>query len=107
MSGHIHCGLHYPSVSMGTDVAPSTFCMCSFQGLQPHHITCGLHPSSVDALVDVQSRSCNFLFIHPREALLVGHQVTALALFSCGIQFLSPLIEVVLHGVGLVHLSHV
>ena len=44
---------------------------------------------------------------HPREALLVGHQVTALPLFSCGILFSSPQTEVVLCGVGLVHLSHV
>ena len=44
---------------------------------------------------------------HPREALLVGCQVTTLPLSSCGILFLSPLAEVVLHGVGLVHLSHV
>ena len=43
----------------------------------------------------------------PREALLVGHQVTDLPLSSCGILFLSPLTEVVLCGVGLVHLSHV
>ena len=45
-------------------------------------------------------------FFHPREALLVGHWVTTLPLFSCGILFFSPLTEVVLHGVGLVHLSH-
>ena len=44
---------------------------------------------------------------HPREALLVGHWVTTLPLSSCGILFLSALTEVVLHGVGLVHLSHV
>ena len=51
-------------------------------------------------------RSCNFPFFHPREALLVGHLVTTLPLSSCGILFSSPLTEVVLHGVGLVHLSH-
>ena len=106
MSGHIHYWLHYPPASMGSDVTPSALCTCSFQGLQPHHITCGLHPSSVDAPVDVHGRSCNFPFIRPREALLVGHQVSALPLFSCGIHFLPPLTEVVLHGVGLVHLSH-
>ena len=44
---------------------------------------------------------------HPREALLVGHQVTTLPLSSCGVLFFPPLTEVVLHGVGLVHLSHV
>ena len=38
--------------------------------------------------------------LHPREALLVGHWVTALPLSSSGILFLSPLAEVVLHGVG-------
>ena len=72
---------------------------------QSHHITWGLHPSPVDAPVDVHSRSHNFPFIYPREALLVGHWVTVLPLFSCGIHFLPPLTEVVLHGVGLVHLS--
>ena len=66
----------------------------------------GLHPSSVDALVDIYSRSCNFPFFHPREALLVGHQITALPLFSCVVLFLSPLVGLVLHGVGLVHLAH-
>ena len=44
---------------------------------------------------------------HPREALLVGHQVTTLPFSSCGVLFLSPVTEVVLHRVGLVHLSHV
>ena len=66
----------------------------------------GHHPSSVDTLVDVHGRSCSFPFIHPREALLVGCWVTTLPLFSCGVKFISPPTEVVLHGVGLVHLSH-
>ena len=57
--------------------------------------------------IDVHGISCIILFFHTREALLVGHWVTALPLFSCGILFSSPLLEVVLHGVGLVHLSHV
>ena len=43
----------------------------------------------------------------PQESLLVGHWVTALPFSSCDILFLSPLAEVVLHGVVLVHLSHV
>ena len=43
----------------------------------------------------------------PREALLVGHWVITLPLSSCGILFFSPPTEVVLHGVWLVHLSHV
>ena len=86
---------------------PSASCACSFRGLQPNHFTCGLHLSSVDALVDVHDPSHNFLFFHPREALLVGHWVTALPSFSCGILFSSPPKEVVLCGVGLVHLSHV
>ena len=68
---------------------------------------CGLHPSPVDAPVDIHGRSHSFLLIHPREALLVGHQVTTLPLFSCGVHFISPPTEVVLCGVGLVHLSHV
>ena len=107
MIGHIPLGVHYPPASMGIDIVPSALRTCSFQGLQPHHITCGLHPSSVDALVDVHGWSCNFPFFHPREALLVGCRVTALLLSSCGVLFLSSLTEVVLHGVGLVHLSHV
>ena len=74
--------------------------MCSFQGLQPNHFTCGLHLSSVDAPVDIHGISCNFLFFHPREALLVDCQVTALPSFSCGILFPSPPTEVGLHGVG-------
>ena len=86
---------------------PSALHTCSSGGLQPNHFTWGLHPSSVDALVDVHDPSCNFPFFHPREALLVGHWVTALPGFSCGILSSSPPKEVVLHGVGLAHLSHV
>ena len=107
MSGHICHGVHYLPASIGIDVVPSALCMYSFQGLQPHRIIWSLHLSSVDALVDIHSRSHNFPFFHTREALLVGHWVTALPLFSCSIHFVSPLTEVVLHGVGLVHLSHV
>ena len=44
----------------------------------------------MDALVDVHSLSQNFPFFHPREALLVGHWVTALPSFSWGVLFLSP-----------------
>ena len=86
---------------------PSALRTCSSGGLQPNHFTCGLHPSSVDAPVDIHDPSCNFPFFHPREALLVGHWVTALPSFSCGILSSSPPKEVVLHGVGLAHLSHV
>ena len=105
--GCIPLGVHYPPASMGIDIIPSTLHTHSFQGLQPHHITCGLHPTSVDTPVDVHGRSCNFPFFHPREALLVGCWVTTLPLSSCGILFLSPLTEVVLHGLRLVHMSHV
>ena len=69
---------------------PSALPMCSFQGPQPSHFTCGLHPSSVDALVDIHGPSHNFPFFHPREALLVGHWVTALPSCSCGILLSSP-----------------
>ena len=86
---------------------PSALHTCSSRGLQPIRFTCGLHPSSVDAPVDVHGPSCNFPFFHPREALLVGHRVIALPFFSCGDLSSSPPKEVVLHGVGLVHLSHV
>ena len=88
---------------MGIDVIPSALHMC----LWPYHINWGLHPSSVDASLDIPGRSHNFPFFHARKALLVGHWVTALPLFSCGIHFISPLTEVVLHGMGLVHLLHV
>ena len=84
---------------------PSALHMCSFGGLQPNHFTCGHHLSSVDASVDIHNPSHNFPFFHPREALLVDRQVTALPSLSCGILFPSPPEEVVLHGMGLVHLS--
>ena len=92
---------------MGDRHHPSALRMCSFGGLQPNHFTCGLCPSSVNAPVDVHDPSCNFPFIHPRETLLVGCWVTTLPSLSCGVLFPSPPKEVVLHGVGLVHLSHV
>ena len=107
MIGSIPLGVHYPPASIGIDIIPSTLSMCSIQSLQPNHFTCDLHQSSVDILVDVHGRSHNFPFSHPREALLVGHWVTTLPLSSCGILFSSPLTEVVFHGMGLVHLSHV
>ena len=107
MIHYIPLGVHYPPASMGIDIIPSALHMCSFQSLQPSHITCGLHPSSMDALVDVHSRSHNFPFFHPREALLVGHWVNALPISSCGVLPFLPPTEVVLCGVGLVHLSHV
>ena len=87
VSGCIPLWVHYLPASMGIDVIPSALHTCSFQNLQPNHFTCGLHPSLVDALIDVQSRSCNFSFFHPREAFLVGHWVTTLPLFSRGILF--------------------
>ena len=80
--GCIPLWVHYLPVSMGIDVIPSALCTCSFWSLQPDHFTCGLHPSLVDALVDIHSVSHNFPFFHPREALLVGYQETALSLFS-------------------------
>ena len=86
---------------------PSALRTCSCRGLQPNHFTCGLHPSSVDAPVDVHDPSHSFPFFHPREALLVGHRVTTLPSFSCGVLSSSHPKEVVLHGVGLAHLSHV
>ena len=106
-SGSIPLLVHYLPASTGIRHHPSALRTCSSRGLQPNHFTCGLHPSSVDALVDIHDPSCNFLFFHPREALLVDHQVTALPCFSCGVLSSSPPGEVVLHGVGLVHLSHV
>ena len=105
--GCIPLCVHYLPASMGIDIIPSALHTCSFLSLQPNHFTCGLHPSSVDAPVDVHSRSHIFPFFHSTEVLLVGCRVTALPLFSCGILFSLPLTEVVLHGMGLVHLSHV
>ena len=84
---------------------PSALCMSSSGGLQPNHFTCGLHPSSVDAPVDIHDPSHNFPFFHPMEALLVGHRVTTMPSFSCGVLSSSPPKEIVLHGVGLAHLS--
>ena len=101
---HSSLGLLSASIN-GYRHRPSALHMCSFWGLQPNHFTCGLHLSSVDALVDIHGLSCNFPFFHPREALLVGHWVTAFPSFSCSVLFSSPPMEVVLHGVGLVHLS--
>ena len=107
-SDWLHSSLGSLSASVnGYRCCPSALHMCSFQSLLPYHLTCGCHLSSVDAVVDVHGISHNFSFFHPREALLVGHQVTTLPFFSCGILFSSPLTEVVLHGVALVHLSHV
>ena len=96
--GCIPLWVHYPPMSMGIDIIPSTLHTCSFWSLQPNNFTCGVHPSLVDAPVDIHGRSCNIPFFHPREALLVGH---------CSmLSFLTP-VQVVLHGVGLVHLYHV
>ena len=103
---HSSLGSLSTSIS-GYGCCPSALHTCSFRGLQPNHFTCGLHLSSVDAPVDVHNPSCNFPFFQPREALLVGHWVTALPSLSCGVLFPSSPKEVVLHGVGLVHLSHV
>ena len=100
VSGSIPLPIHYPPASMGYRHHPSALCTCSFQGLQPNHFTCGLHPSSVDVPVDIHSPSHNFPFFHLREALLVGHWVTALPSCSCGVLLSSPSMEVVLHGVG-------
>ena len=83
---------------------PSALCTCSSGVQPPNHLTCGLHPSSVDTPVDIHDPSRNFPFFHPWEALLVGHRVFALPSCSCGIIILSPPKEVVLQGVGLVHL---
>ena len=107
MIGCILHGVHYLPASTGIDVIPSALHTYSFWSLQPNYITCGLHQSSVDAPVDIHGRSCNFPFFYPREALLVGHWVTVLPLFSCGILSFPPPIGVVLHGMGLVHLSHI
>ena len=102
-AGH---GVHHPMASKGSDVIPFAKHMCSFRHLHPLHITWSLHPSSVDALVDVHGRSCNFPLIHHWEVLLAGCWVTAQPLLSCGIILSSLPLEVGLHGVELVHLSH-
>ena len=106
MSGCIDLEVHYQIASMGSDIIPSAKHTCSFWCLQPHHVTWGLHSSSVDALADIHGRSHNFPLIHPREVLLAGHWVTMLPIFFCVVTLVSPPVEVGLHGVGLVHLSH-
>ena len=106
VSSCVSHGVHHLMASMGKDVIPSAKCTCSFWHLHLLHITWCLHPSSVDALADVHVISHNFLLIHPREVLLAGHWVTTWPLLSCGIITSSLPLEVGLHGVGLVHLSH-
>ena len=91
MSGCIHCGVHYLPARMGIDVIPSTLHMCSFWGLQPHHITWGLHPSLVDAPVDIHGRSHNFPFFHPRKSFTgrsLGDCLT-IVLLQCPLPFTS------------------
>ena len=100
----------FSSLSAGVNgyrLCPSALHMCSSRGALPKHLTQGLHPSSVDALVDIHDPSWNPLYFHPWEAFLVGHWVTALPFCSRGVISASPPEEVVLHGVGLVHLSPV
>ena len=92
---------------MGIDVIPLPYVHVPPEVCSQITLPCGLHPSSVDTLVDAHDPICNFLFFHPREALLVGHQVTALPSFPCGVLSSSPPEEIFLHGVGLVQLSHV
>ena len=92
--------------STGSDIIPLAKCTCSFWCLHQHYITWNLHPSSVDTPADVHGRSHNFPLISPREVLPAGHWVTALPLLSCSIIIISLPLEVGLHGVGLVHLSH-
>ena len=106
MSSCVSHGAHYPMASMGSNIIPSAICTWSGGCPHPLHITLGLHPSFVDAPVDINSRSCNFPLIHPMEVLLARHWVTAHLLFSCGVFTSSLPMEVGLHGVGLVHLSH-
>ena len=101
---------HSPSGSLSASVngyrhCPSALRTCSFQSLLPHHLTCGLHPSSVDAAVDVHGISCNVPFLHPREALLVGHWVTTLPFFLLWHPLFITSDRGSLVWVGLVHLS--
>ena len=84
---------------------PSALCTCSSRGAPAKHLTWGLHPSSVDAPVDIHNPSHNFPYFHPWEAFLVGRWVTTLPFCSHGIISASPPEEIVLQGVGLVHLS--
>ena len=88
---------------MGIDIVPRPYVHVPLEVYSPNHFTCGLHLSSMDAPVDIHDSSCNFLFFHPREALLVGCWVTALPLSFCGVLSLSPPEGVVLNGVRLVH----
>ena len=101
---------HHPSIgSLSASINGHRRCSsalhtCSSGVQQPNHLTCGLHPSSVYNPVDIHNPSCNFPFFHPWEALLVGHWVSTLPFCSCGIITSSPPKEVVVQGVGLVHL---
>ena len=82
--------VHYPPVSMGIDIVPLPYICVPPEVCSQITLPVFLHMSSVDAPVDIYGPSCNFLFFHPREALLVGHQVTALPSCSCSIISSSP-----------------
>ena len=106
MSSCVSWEVHYLMASIGSDVIPSAKCIWYGRCSHLLHITWSLHPSSVDALVDIHSRSHNFLLIHPREVLLPGCWVTTQPPCSHGVILLSLPLEVGLTGMGLVHLSH-
>ena len=105
VSGSIPLLVHYPPASMVIDIIPLPHTHVPSEVCSQITLPVVFHPSSVDTPVDVHNPSHNFLFFHPREALLAGHWVTALPSFSCGILSPSPPEEVVLCEVVLVHLS--
>ena len=106
MSSCVSHGVHHLMASMDSNIIPSAKCMHSFRYPHPLHITWSLHLSSVDALVDIHGRCHNSPLINPMEVLLVEHWVTTQPLLSCGIIISSLPLEVDLHGVRLVLLSH-
>ena len=89
----------------------STLSLCLMYVFLPRSAAKSLYLWSSPILSGCSSRCPQYKLqlpiFHPREALLVGCWVTTLPSFSCGVLLSSPPMEVVLHGVGLVHLSHV
>ena len=106
VSGIIPLLDHYLPASMGIDIVPLPYIhvpseVCS-------QITLPVVFPHPQCTLQWMSMYKPQLPVFPlMEALLLGHWVTTLSSFSSGILFSSPLTEVVLHGMGLVHLSHV
>ena len=105
VSGSFPPLVHYLPASTGIDIIPLPYVRVPLEVCSQNTLPGVFTHLSVDAPVDVHNPSHNFPYFHPWEAFLVGHRVTTLLFCSCGIISVSPPKEVVLWGVGLVHLS--